>query len=209
MAKPFGEELKYYKDYMDLFYGSKSYLSPYEVSLFGDLEKQIERRRERLTDVSLESAARRGVLSSGITGKYITETVTEPIESAHAELGMQKIGMIGAEKGRRHKEALGMAIDRIQREREEAKRRGGFFGKLVGGAISGGITGFMAGGPMGALGGAGLGLVGAGFGGAGGGGEEGGELGYDNYLEMYLELLRKGKTPEEIEASFPRYGGGY
>jgi hypothetical protein len=132
MAKPFGEELKYYKNYMDLFYGSKSYLSPYEVSLFGGMEKQIERRREKLTDVSLESAARRGVLASGVTDKYITETVTEPIETAHAKLGMEKMGVVSAEKKRRHGEALRMAIARVQREREESKGLWGTIGKIAG-----------------------------------------------------------------------------
>lgn len=132
MPKPFGEELKYYKDYMNLMYGAKSYLSPYEVGLFGGMEKQIERRREKLTDVSLESAARRGVLSSGITDKYITETVTEPIESAHAKLGMKKMEIVGAEKERRHKESLRMAIARVQREREESKGMWGTVGKIAG-----------------------------------------------------------------------------
>jgi len=132
MPKPFAEELKYYKDYMNLMYGAKSYLSPYEVSLFGDIEKQIERRREKLTETSLESASRRGVLASGITGKYITETVTEPIEAAHATLGMEKIGKIGEEKTRRHQESLRMAIERVKREREESKGFMGTVGKFVG-----------------------------------------------------------------------------
>lgn len=159
MAKNYAEEYALYKSWMNKLYSGKPYLGEYESGLFADLEKEIGIQEERLEESALESAARRGVLPSDVTGKYMTQAVTEPMARARGALAGKKLEMITGEKKRRHSEALTMAIAEVKRRREEKSGLWGSIGKIAGGAITGGVAGAI-GGPGGILGGALLGAAG-------------------------------------------------
>lgn len=159
MPKNFGEEYALYKSWMNTLYSGKPYLGEYERALFADLEKEIGVQEERLEESVLESAARRGVLPSDVTSKFMTRSVTEPMARARTSLAGKKLGMITEEKKRRHGEALSMAIAEIKRRREEKAGFWGSIGKVAGGAITGGVAGAI-GGPGGIIGGALLGAAG-------------------------------------------------
>lgn len=169
MANNYTDVLGYYKNWMNRMYSGKEYLSPGEMGLFKDMEALIETQRKRGIGVEMEIGARTGMTGSTVWEKNLTERVTEPIEKAHAALGLEKLGIIQTEKQRRHKEAMGMSLQKIEEERQKKKGLWGTLGKLAG-TIGGGIIG-LAGGPMGVLTGAsiGAGLGGGLFGGGGGG----------------------------------------
>lgn len=200
MAKNYAEEYALYKSWMNTLYSGKPYLGEYETDLFADLEKEIGIQEERLEEGVLESAARRGVLPSDVTSKFMTRSVTEPMARARGALAGQKLGMITAEKKRRHGEALSMAIAEVKRRREEKSGFWGSIGKIAGGAITGGVAGAL-GGPGGILGGALLGAAGGSGGVISGlfGGKDSpiGDYGLDmTRIEELIRMLESGGYPE-------------
>lgn len=190
MAKNYAEEYALYKSWMNKLYSGKPYLGEYESGLFADLEKEIGIQEERLEEGALESAARRGVLPSDVTGKYMTRAVTEPTARARGALAGKKLEMITGEKKRRHSEALTMAIAEVKRRREEKSGLWGSIGKIGGMGIGAAIGSLIPG--VGTL--AGLGI------GSQLGGALGGEFTKDDWADierMIREMELRINTEEE------------
>lgn len=121
----------YFYDYLGKMWGGRSYLSPDEVKYLMESEKAIEKRRGEMTETALESAARRGVLSSGITTDYLAKYVETPIETARQQLGLQKAQLVGAHRTQARGEAKEYALGKLASK----QKLWGALGKLGGTAL--------------------------------------------------------------------------
>lgn len=127
----FSEEFNLYKDYINKFYPGKQFISPAELGIFEGQEKLIETQRKRLGQIADERSILKGTYYSPVSEEVYTRNVTEPVEAAHATLGMEKLKLIEGRKEQTHREALEAVYRKIEQERSQ---RQGFWG-MVGTAI--------------------------------------------------------------------------
>lgn len=196
----FGDINKLYREFMQTHFGDMPLESAYDKEVFAEQQRMLELRRKKMTSRVMERLAAQGIMTSGVGSEMLTEQVETPIAHAEAALGEERAERIRAEKTRRGDIGREFAMGEFERRKAREAEKSGFWGKLAGGVIKGGITGFMAGGPYGALAGAGLGAFGAAY---SGGGEE--EPGYGGHSYQWLVQQKLQQLEEEWQRT---HGGG-
>lgn len=133
----FREEWSYIHDWLNTMYAGKPYLGLEDIKAFMTMEREIEKQRGRGINVGLESSSRRGVGPSGITDKWILENVTEPVESAHAKLALERAGIVRGEKKKRWDESVKYGMEALAQDRARGAGIWSTLGKI--GGIGAGI----------------------------------------------------------------------
>ncbi len=175
------------KEYYQKFYGGQSagsFSDQYYASQQAMLERKRKRMLSRLKDET--SALREGYMPSGLDMQLQTERVDIPIAEAESALDFQKLQAEEAERQRRENMARQMALAKLAEQQEASRKRGGFWGKLLG-TGAGMLIGSIVPGVGTAIGGA----LGGGLGSMLGGGN-GGNLDTQSLYNLYYEQALKG-----------------
>lgn len=195
----FTDLMKYYNEFYDRMFGGMDLETAYSKEVYGKQQELLGGRAERQQERVLERLGQQGLLRSGVGSRTMREEVDIPFAEAESALDLQRLESMQEEERRRQGIAMGFAGSKYEEEKAREAERSGFWGRLAGGVLGGGITGFLTGGPMGALAGAGLGATGSLFGGgAGAGYTAAGQPGYNELLMYYLDFLNRGGKVEDL-----------